>query len=212
MRSVVNMHLSWMYCQTPPMDIVLCCRISLIKRASGHLCSLQDIITFQHQTRSCHKWHWVNRKYRHVCKDSKCTKFFIKRKALEMPLKQKWFEKVWKEKKNTKQQKWEFESLLFSWVTLIQMNQAELRPPTLPEELPISTCSITITAALLNTNCFMWIPQAEGYINIELDKVLFFSFYVLFFPSFLTLQQHPQVGLALSRCRHLLQKVAAPLW
>lgn len=87
----------------------------------------------------------------------------------------------WKEKK---QQKWEFESLLFSWVTLIQMNQAELLPPTVPEELPISTCSITITAALLNTNCFMWIPQAEGYINIELDKVLFFSFYVLFFPLF----------------------------
>lgn len=78
------------------------------------------------------------------------------------------------------------------------MNQAELLPPTVPEELPITTCSITITAALLNTNCFMWIPQAEGYINIELDKVLFFSFYVLFF---LTLQQHPQVGLALSRCR-----------
>lgn len=141
-------------------------------------------------------------------KTVKCTKFFIKRNALKKKNNQKRF---WKEEKK-KQQKCEYESLLFSWVTLIQMNQAEPHPPTVPEELPISTCSITITAALLNTNCFMWIPPAEGYINIELDKVLFFSFYVLFFHSFLTLQQHPQVGLALSRCRHLLQKVAAPLW
>lgn len=112
-------------------------------------------------------------------------KVIHQKKCFSGCLKKKQSEKVWKEKKKkTKQQKWEFESLLFSWVTLIQMNQAELHPPTVPEELPISTCSVTITAALLNTNCFMWIPQAEGYINIELDKVLFFSFYVLFFPSF----------------------------
>lgn len=96
-------------------------------------------------------------------------------------------EKVWKgiqKKAHTKQQKWEFESLLFSWVTLIQMNQAEPHPPTLPGESPISARSITITAALLNTNCFMWIPQAEGYINIELDKVLFFFFLCFIFPLF----------------------------
>ena len=118
----------------------------------------------------------------------------------------------YKRKKGEKQeQKWEFESLLFSWATLIQMNQAELHPPTVPEELLISMRSITITAALLNTNCFMWIPQAEGYINIELDKVLFFSFYVLFFHSFLTLQQRPQVGLALKEIQALTSKSCSSL-
>lgn len=103
---------------------------------------------------------------------------------------------------------------LYNRVVRIKV-KAVLRPPDMFATLQAwrtQVCSITITAALLNTNCFMWIPHAEGYINIELDKVLFFSFYVLFFLSFLTLQQHPQVGLALSRCRHLLQKVAAPLW
>lgn len=93
--------------------------------------------------------------------------------------------KVWKEKKKKKitqsSKSVNLNPFYFSWATLIQMNQAELHPPTVPGEPPISTCSVTITAALLNTNCFMWIPPAEGYINIELDKVLFFSFYVLFF-------------------------------
>lgn len=60
--------------------------------------------------------------------------------------------------------------------TLIQMNQAELHPPTVPRELLISTYRVTITTALLNTNCFMWMPKAEGNVNIELDKVLFFFF------------------------------------
>lgn len=64
-------------------------------------------------------------------------------------------QKRFENRKNTKQQRCEFESLLFRWVTLIQMNQAEPHPATVPEELPISLCSITITAALLNTNCFM---------------------------------------------------------
>lgn len=147
---------------------------------------LQDIITFWHQTRSRHKWSWVNRKYRHVCGESKCTKFFIKRNAFKNALKNNQGKGLKRntKKAHTKQQKWEFESLLFSWVTLIQMNQAEPHPPTLPGESPISARSITITAALLNTNCFMWIPQAEGYINIELDKVLFFFFLCFIFPLF----------------------------
>lgn len=166
--------------------------------------SLQGLIQFQHQTKRCHKWGCANRKYRRVCQRLQVEN--SSSKGMLGCLKNRF------EKKKKKKKKYEFESLLFSWATLIQMNQAELHPPTLPEELPISTCSITITAALLNTNCFMWIPQAEGYINIELDKVLFFLFMFYFPPSVLTLQQHPQVGLAASRCRHLLQKVAAPLW
>lgn len=68
--------------------------------------------------------------------------------------------------------------------TLIQMNQAEPYPPTVPGELLISTYGVTITAALLNANCFMWIPKAEGNVNIELDKVLFFFFLCFISPLF----------------------------
>lgn len=89
---------------------------------------------------------------------------------------------------------YEFEFHLFSCATLIQLIQSELEPPTLPGESPTWMRSVTITVALLNTNCFMWTPQAEGYINIELVKVLFFFLFMFYFPpSFLTLQQDPQV-------------------
>lgn len=55
----------------------------------------------------------------------------------------------------------------------------------------------------------MQVPEAKGHINIELDKVLGFFFFLFMFYVFspLTLQQRPQV-----RGKHLLQKVAAPLW
>lgn len=92
-------------------------------------------------------------------------------------------------RKKTKQPATEFESLLFSCSTLIQMNQAALRPPTAPRESPISTRSITITAALffffLIQTVLCEAPQAEGYINIELDKVLFFSSLFMFYFSYL---------------------------
>lgn len=116
--------------------------------------------------------------------------------------------RVWTEgKKNTKQPTTEFESLLFSCSTLIQMNQAALRPPTAPRESPISTRSITITAALFFfffkiQTVLCEAPQAEGYINIELDKVLFFLLFLCFIFSYiLWLSSNiPRSAAALSGC------------
>lgn len=69
-----------------------------------------------------------------------------------------------------------------------------------------------ITEALLSANCFMQVPEAKGHINIELDKVLgfFFSFFLCFIFSPLTLQQHPQVSWLRAEASTYFKKLQLP--